>query len=315
MARILITGSTGFIGQNLVRYLGQKEDVVIYSLDRQRNDAPNIAKAFVWDNLDDLKNQQMDVVIHLAGLAHDLKSTNNEEAYYEVNYQLTKQLFDLFCGHDSLKKFIYVSSVKAAADEVEGVLKEEIIPAPNTAYGKSKLMAEEYLKSHPTSKAYYILRPCMVYGPKNKGNLSVLYAAIGKGLLYPFGKFVNKRSYLSVDNLIFVFWHIIANQFPTGVYNVSDEEPISTLQVVELIQQSVGHKVVILNLPKSVLRMAAKVGDMIPFGLNTEKLHKIVGSYVVDSSKLLNQMNSHLPVSTETGMLAVFDAMQNKKDT
>ena len=118
-----------------------------------------------------------------------------------------------------------MSSVKAVADEVVGVLDESVIPSPVTAYGKSKLAAEKYLLSQKPSKGkrVYILRPCMIHGPGNKGNLNLLYNFVKKGIPYPFGSFENKRSFVSIDNLCFVIKELIENKnITSGVYNISD---------------------------------------------------------------------------------------------
>jgi nucleoside-diphosphate-sugar epimerase len=102
---------------------------------------------------------------------------------------------------------------------VEGVLTEEVEPKPLTHYGKSKLMAEEYILSQPLSvgKSYYILRPCMIHGPGNKGNLNLLYQIVQKGIPYPLAAFENKRSFLSIENLCFIgaktlksYWKMIS---------------------------------------------------------------------------------------------------------
>ena len=128
-----------------------------------------------------------------------------------------------------------MSSVKAVADGVEGVLDESVIPSPVTAYGKSKLAAEEYILSQklPKGKRVYILRPCMIHGPNNKGNLNLLYHFVKKGIPYPFGSFENKRSFVSIDNLCFVIKELIENKnIPSGVYNISDDQALSTNELV-----------------------------------------------------------------------------------
>ena len=99
-----------------------------------------------------------------------------------------------------------LSSVKAAADEINGELTEEIIPKPSTHYGKSKLLAEEYILSKvlPPGKRVYIIRPCMIHGPGNKGNLNLLYQLVRKNVPWPLASFDNKRSFCSIENLCFV---------------------------------------------------------------------------------------------------------------
>ena len=125
MKSIFITGSGGFVGQNIIKYFDAIYDFYRFS----KNDEINI-------------NQ--DVVLHFAGKAHDLKNTSNSEEFYIVNTELTKQVVDNFLESDA-KVLITLSSVKAVADEVHGVLTEDNIPIPNTHFGNSKLLAEEYI--------------------------------------------------------------------------------------------------------------------------------------------------------------------------
>ena len=194
---IIITGATGFVGRNLIPYLEGEFGISTVGRGEYCFD---IAHKF-------------DCVIHLAGKAHDLKKASNPEEYYEVNYELTKNLYDAFLRSDA-KKFIFVSSVKAAADSVDGILTEDMVPSPQTDYGKSKLMAEEYIQAQPlpTGKQFYILRPCMIHGPGNKGNLNLLYQIVKKGIPYPLASFENKRSFLSVENLCFVIQKLIEKE-------------------------------------------------------------------------------------------------------
>ena len=191
--KILITGASGFVGQNLLSYFKDKFEITCLN----RNDlAGDITSLSLNDN---------EAIIHLAGKAHDLKNVSQPNDYYQINYELTKKLYDAFLKSDA-KKFIFISSVKAAADQVEGTLSETTPPNPQTHYGKSKLMAEQYIEAQPlpAGKAYYILRPCMIHGPGNKGNLNLLYHFVKKGIPYPLAAFQNKRSFLSIENLSFV---------------------------------------------------------------------------------------------------------------
>lgn len=192
---VLITGSTGFIGSNLVTYLKQHANVEISTIGR--NERTN------WDTLSAAHLDGIDAIIHLAGKAHDTRNVSGEKVYFDVNYELTKKLYDLFLL-SAAKKFLYVSSVKAAADKVEDVLLETTPVSPATPYGRSKLKAENYILAHIAhGKHFYILRPCMVHGPGNKGNLNLLYRFSQKGIPYPLASFDNKRSFLSIENFLF----------------------------------------------------------------------------------------------------------------
>ena len=291
---ILLTGSTGFVGTSLINSFNS-DDIVQYK------------------RADKLKIDTFSVVIHLAGKAHDLKNTSNSKEYYQVNTELTKIVFDAFLDSDA-KVFITLSSVKAVADEVLGELNEEYIPNPLTHYGKSKLLAEEYIlsKKIPKDKRVYILRPCMIHGPGNKGNLNLLYSLVSKGLPWPLGLFENSRSYLSIENLGFIIKELIDREdIPSGVYNVADDVPLSTIKVIKMIAESKGKKAKILNLNKKLIKMLARIGDLLKLPLNSERLQKLTESYVVSNFKIKAALGKPLPVSSKDGLVRTFQSFSD----
>ncbi|MBC6110541.1 NAD-dependent epimerase/dehydratase family protein [Pedobacter fastidiosus] len=289
MKKIAITGATGFVGKNLISYLAKYYFTSVTISRKELNS--------------DVNFESSNAVIHLSGKAHDLKKAANANEYYEVNFELTKKLYDHFLKSNAAK-FIFISSVKAAADTVNGILTEEIFPNPQTDYGKSKLMAEAYIQQQPLpkGKSYYILRPCMIHGPGNKGNLNLLYKFVQKGIPYPLAAFENKRSFLSVENLCFVIKSLIEKDIPSGIYNVADDEALSTNEVVEILSESLEKKPKLWKISSSFIRFVARVGDIIKFPLNTERLDKLTENYIVSNSKIKRAVNSKLPLSTKEGL-------------
>ena len=287
--KLSITGSSGFVGQNLLNYL---KGLTFTKIDRQQ--------------LNSIIDEQLGncyAILHLAGKAHDLKKTSNPEEYYQVNYELTKKLYDVFLKSNT-EKFIFISSVKAAADSVESILAEDLEPNPQTDYGKSKLMAEQYIQSCelPEGKSYYILRPCMIHGPGNKGNLNLLYKFVQKGIPYPLAAFDNKRSFLSVENLCFVIKQILEKEIPSGVYNVSDDEALSTNEVVEILANSSGKKAKLWKIPSKLISGIARLGNVLRLPLNSERLQKLTESYVVSNAKIKTALGAELPKTTLEGL-------------
>ena len=206
-----------------------------------------------------------------------------------------------------------MSSVKAVADSVEGVLTEEIVPNPNTVYGLSKLKAEQYLLRQPLPKGkrLYILRPCMIHGPGNKGNLNLLYKFVSKGIPYPFGVYKNQRSFLSIENLCFVMKEIIENKdIPSGVYNVADDESLSTTNLVSIIGEAINKPTKILKIPKSIIKLIAKLGDIIPLPVNSQRLNKLTENYVVSNVKIKKAMKKEFPINTNKGILKTVRAFK-----
>ena len=242
--------------------------------------------------------------IHLAGKAHDLKKTSEDKEYYEANTELTKEVFNQFLKSSS-KVFIFMSSVKAAADVVQGILSEDVMPDPVTVYGKSKLAAEEYIlsKEMPENKRVYILRPCMIHGPNNKGNLNLLYNFVSKGIPYPFGRYVNKRSFVSIDNLCFVIKELIDNsKIESGIYNIADDISLSTIDLVQMMSEILCKPTRILKVPKLLIRFLAKVGDFLPLPINSERLVKLTENYEVSNLKIKNAIKKKLPISSSEGI-------------
>lgn len=309
--KITITGATGFVGTNLQDYLKTSYEVFSMSV-RYQYDQDFIISG--------------DALIHLAGKAHDLKKVSQPQDYYDSNFELTRQLFDAFLVSDA-SVFIFMSTVKAAADRVDGILTEEgvvnsntqipnskvEIAEPKTHYGKAKQMAEHFILSQelPKGKRVYILRPCMIHGPGNKGNLNLLYKLVSKGLPWPLGAFENQRSFLSVENLCFVIKELLENAtIPSGVYQVADDEALSTNELIQLLGTSLGKKSRIFNLSQNGISSMAKLGDHLHLPLNTERLQKLTENYVVSNEKILKAIGKSLPVSAEEGLMKTFESFR-----
>jgi nucleoside-diphosphate-sugar epimerase len=291
--KIAITGATGFVGTNLQNYLKASHEI-----------EPMSVRYLPYQQFE-IKG---DVIIHLAGKAHDLKKVSNPQDYYEANFELTKKLFDAFLASESAI-FIFMSTVKAVADDVKGILSEDEIPNPKTHYGIAKHQAEEYILSQelPEEKRIYILRPCMIHGPGNKGNLNLLYQLVAKGLPWPLGAFENQRSFLSIDNLCFVIKELLENvSIPSGVYHVADDQPLSTNELIQILGRSLGKKSRILNLSQKVISSMAKFGDHLHLSLNSERLQKLTENYVVSNEKIVKVMGKSLPVASKEGLLRTF---------
>ena len=291
MKSIFLTGSSGFVGNSLIKFSSPFFNITRY----ERGMFLQISQ---------------DVVIHLAGKAHDLKNTSSSDEYYQVNTELSQKVFDSFLASDAMV-FITLSSVKAVADEFEGELIEEVLPNPITHYGKSKLLAEQYIfsKEIPKGKRVYVLRSCMIHGPGNKGNLNLLYKIVSKNIPWPLGAYVNKRSFCSIDNLMFIFNELIEREdIPSGIYNISDDEALSTNELIELIAQSQNRKPKIWNISKGLIESVAAIGDKLHLPLNIERLQKLTSSYEVSNGKIKAAIGKPWPVSSREGLLKTFSS-------
>ena len=300
---ILITGIHGFVGQNLVPYLEAKGHT-IYGLGRTGD--------YVWNDLESGHLPHVDAIIHLAGKAHDTKNLIEADVYFKVNRDLTMKVFAYFMEHQDIKKFIFFSSVKAVADKVSGdMLTEDAIPMPQGPYGESKAAAEKQLNDmwqavSPTQtdgRQVYILRPCMMHGPGNKGNLNLLYKVVNAGFPWPLGAFENKRSFCSIQNVCFVVEQLLKHNADSGVYNLADDEALSTNTLVEIIADCLGNKAKIWKFGRTLMTFLAKFGDRLHLPLTTERLGKLTENYIVDNSKIKRALNiDKMPLSAREGL-------------
>ena len=317
--KILITGVHGFVGSNLVEAL--KKEHTIYGLDIISPQKDGVRFTFSWDFLDKPGEiPEIDAIIHLAGKAHDTKNQSAAEVYFKVNTGLTQKIFDWFLAQPSCKKFIFFSTAKAAADKVDGVLTEDVVPSPVGPYGESKIKAEEYilsrirefensdlkpetLKPETLAKQVYIFRPCMIHGPGNKGNLNLLYGVVKKGIPWPLGAFENRRTFTSIENICFAVNGVLTKDVPSGIYNMGDDEALSTNELIEEICKSLGKKAHIWKLPKGLMNGVAKVGGLLYLPLNPERLRKLTEDYVSSNAKIKKALGvEKMPVDARAGL-------------
>lgn len=305
---ILITGIHGFVGSNFVSAL--KGDNNLYGLDIITPQKEGVIKTFLWENIETISYPlqnlpRFDAIIHLAGKAHDTKNQSIAQDYFDINTGLTQKIFDFFL-ESSAKKFIFFSSVKAAADSAIGdILTEEINPTPVGPYGESKIRAEEYIQKHlPQDKQVYILRPCMIHGPGNKGNLNLLYNVVKKGIPWPLGSFDNRRSFTSIDNLCYVIEGLLTQDVPSGIYHIGDDEAMSTNELIITMCEVMEKKPHIWKMNKRVMEGCARLGTLLHLPLNTERLRKLTENYVVSNEKIKKALGiEKMPVTAKEGLV------------
>ena len=318
---ILISGMHGFIGSNFIGALKDKH--TLYGLDIVFPAKEEVVTTFSWREIAPtsfpMQNlPQFDAIIHLAGKAHDTKNQSAAQSYFDINTGLTQKIFDFFL-ESSAKKFIFFSSVKAAADSVVGdMLTEDVIPAPVGAYGESKIKAEEYIKEHleysTTEKQVYILRPCMIHGPGNKGNLNLLYNVVKKGIPWPLGDFDNRRSFTSIDNLCYVIEGLLNQDVPTGIYHMGDDEALSTNELIAIMCEAMEKQHRIWKMNKRFMEGCAGLGTLFHLPLNTERLRKLTENYVVSNAKIKAVLGiDKLPVTAKEGLMKTIRAFEETK--
>ena len=282
---IKITGHTGFIGSHLLKHLGAS--AVGHDLRTQ-----------VSINL-----KAGDAIVHLAGKAHDLKNISDPSEYFAVNTELTKQLFDQFLA-SAARDFVFMSSIKALEGKDKGA----------SAYSQSKYQAEEYIlsKELPEGKRVFILRPVMVHGPHNKGNLNLLFGAVKKLGFWPLAAFDNKRSFVSVDNVCFMISEILSNpNIPSGTYTLADVTPFSTNELVAMAAEALGKRVRFVSVPKGIVSLLAYIGGGLGLALNPPRLEKLTENAVYDGSPLLSLIGKEVPLTPKEGFKKTFESFVN----
>lgn len=314
--KILITGVHGFVGSNLVKYLAPEN--TIYGLDIVAPEIEGVEHTFSWDDMTNDVIPPVDAIIHLAGKAHDTKNQTVADVYFKVNRDLTIKVFDYFINH-KIKKFVFFSTAKAAADSVNGVLTEDVKPSPVGPYGESKIAAEDYILSCMESRPFikqdrgvYIFRPCMIHGPGNKGNLNLLYGVVSKGLPWPLGAFDNHRTFTSIENMCFAVNGVLTRNIESGIYNMGDDEALSTNELIEVMCEALGKKAHIWKLSKGFMYGFAKIGGWLHLPLNPERMRKLTENYVSSNAKIKAALGiEKMPVDAREGLTRTIVSFKN----
>ena len=214
---------------------------------------------------------------------------------------------------------------------MDGILTEDVVPAPVGPYGESKIAAEKYVlegfkslrvqeskggeeptpNSELPAKQVYIFRPCMIHGPGNKGNLNLLYSVVRKGIPWPLGAFDNRRTFTSVENICFAVNGVLTKEVPSGIYNMGDDEALSTNELIEEICRSLGKKARIWRLPKGLMNGVAKVGGWLHLPLDSERLRKLTESYVSSNAKIKAALGvERMPVDAREGLRRTLESFR-----
>ncbi|MDX8405218.1 MAG: NAD-dependent epimerase/dehydratase family protein [Mariprofundus sp.] len=296
MKTVLVTGATGFIGQRLCAALLDK-GVKLRVLGRSR---PNIdADFFYWELTEPLDGKALDgvdTVYHLAGKAHALAETRQDaDEYFQINTVATQRLLES-SQKAGVKTFIYFSSVKAAGD-VDGLMDESTSTIPDTPYGESKKASEQLLLTGGYVPHPVVIRPAMVYGNTDKGNLPRMIQAVRSGRFPPLPELRNRRSMVHVDDVVRAASFAVEHDAAAGqIYIVTDGRPYSTRQMYEWICEAVHKPVPAWKLPLFILKLLARLGDAIGFIrgqrfiFDTDALGKLTGSAYYSSAKIERQL-------------------------
>lgn len=246
MKRILVTGKNSYVGKSLEKWLENYPDRYLIESISLRNDS--------WREKDFSK---YDVVFHVAGIAHVSSDPKMEEMYYKVNRDLTIETAKK-AKAEGVKQFIFMSSIIVYGDSSSDkrVIGKNTIPTPSNFYGNSKLQAEERIKPLENDNfKVVIIRPPMIYGKGSKGNYQKLAKAAQMLLVFP--DIENQRSMLHIDNLCEFIRLMIENE-ERGVFFPQNRDYVETSEMVKLIAEVHGKKILLTKLFNPILKILAK---------------------------------------------------------
>ncbi len=314
---ILLTGATGFVGQAVLVQLLRRQECAIRTYGRR---APvglhghgNAAQhtLHITGDLSDGADfsaalTDIDVVIHCAAQAHVMKSSpdQSDDIYWAANVGGTCNLArqSIAAG---VKRFIFISSVKVNGESTTNNLpfSNTSLPAPEDDYGRSKQAAEEGLRSLVvgTGMELVIIRPPLVYGPGVKGNFRSLLTVAEKNLPLPFGAINNQRSMVALDNLVDLIMTCITHPHATNqTFLVSDDQDVSTTQLLEKMSCAAGKSPRLLPVPMSWLRLAGKLTG------KRAVIERLCGNLQIDISHTKTTLGWQPPISLEEGIKRCF---------
>jgi len=303
MKNIIVTGASGFLGLRFCQILNEK-GYRVRALIRNPEKSKELQEIAEMKVISDPWNKEslipallgIDVIIHLVGRAHIIsdKSENSDELFKRINVDLTKILLEAV-KEASVKRFVYISSVLAMGLSRNDILTETSICKPVTAYGRSKLEAENIIKEFSSKSKidYTILRPPLVYGPRNKANMLKLFKLVAKELPIPLGEVSNSHSFIYIDNLVEATIAAIETTAAKGkIFLISDGENISTPGLIRAIANALGKRVWLVKVPLYLLQLLGKIGDFIEktfhcyLPINTEIIDRLLKSLTVDNSEI-----------------------------
>jgi len=282
MTRHLITGGTGFIGCRLISALnGEAVALSRKKISGYKTIICDLQHSTIPEN--SLKG--IDVVFHLAGFAHDLRNaTRIQNLYQKVNVDATIRLAKL-AVKSNVKKFVFVSSVKAdGGSALGGCASEKDQGDPEGIYGKTKRKAElELLKIGKESGMHVsIIRPSLVYGPNAKGNLQLMLSGIEKGWFPPLPETGNRRSMIHVDDLVRAILLVAEDKRANGeIFIATDGIPYSSREIYNTMCGVTGKLIPKWSVPKTLFDIASLVSPRIKY-----KINKLLGDECYSSVKL-----------------------------
>ncbi len=316
---VLVTGASGFIGQHLCRRL-LAEGYHVRGVSRRSDPAMPQLTGVEWVTIRDIGPttdwtdalQGIHYIVHLAALTHQIGKRGEGRAaeFMTVNAAGTRRLAEQSRQSPGLRRFVYVSSINAVTSAADQRVTEDTPPQPDTPYGQSKLAGElalhETLQDRPD---WCILRPVLVYGPGNSGNMARLLKLVATGLPLPLAHIHNCRSFIFVDNLVDAILNVLIHPVASRkTFLVSDGQDVSTPELIRMLARQSSLPVRLVPVPVSILKLIGTIGDGLErflslyTGLDIYSVEKLVGSLAVDSTAITRDTGWRPPYTLVEGL-------------
>jgi nucleoside-diphosphate-sugar epimerase len=289
MAKILITGTNSFVGTNFIRYSKFRE----------------VDEVSLFDSKPvDINYKGYDVIIHLVAIVHQTIKIP-EEQYFKVNRDLCVEVAK-HAKKAGVKQFVFLSTVKVYGKFIKGYSfwNEKSPCFPDDSYGKSKYAAELALKElNDANFTVSIVRTPLVYGEGVKANMLSILKLVKKSRFLPFKDIQNRRSFTSAENLIAFIDRIIEKR-ASGIFIAMDKEAISTTDLVEMISETLGRKVILFKMPDFIIKAGV---SLLP-----KFFDRLYGSFEMDNNETLKILDFEPPVSTREGIQRLTQSFKDK---
>ena len=308
MMKILVTGATGFVGRYLINHLS-KTDEVIACVRKKSNLLPSSVQQIIINNFFDITiPQDVDVVVHLAAVAHN--KNNDMDEFKKINVDGTLELARKAL-EANIKRFIFISSIGVNGNSTYGkAFTEQDTPNPTNDYTKSKYEAEKALAKlfENTHIDLVIIRPPLIYAHDAPGNFSKLLMLIKLGQFLPFGCTHNQRSFIAIENLVsFITACIYHDTKINETFLIADDEVISTKQLIQCLSSGMGKSMILLPVPTKLLSMLADATGKVGI------FEQLYGNLQIDNGKAKKFFNWHPPKNSLNALKEVGNLYRNNK--
>jgi UDP-glucose 4-epimerase len=285
MEKCLITGSSGFIGARLLNLLSSNKCGIRLLARRLDPNYETFICNFEQEKIPPFALKSIDTVFHIAGFAHDLSDASNvKHVYQKVNVDTTVELAKL-AVESGVKRFVFVSSVKAGGSSIPGkCVNEKDQGEPEGIYGRTKQEAELKLLHVGKESGMHvsIIRPSLVYGPDVKGNLQLMLSGIKNGWFPSLPETGNRRSMIHVDDLVRAILMLSVDERANGeIFIATDGMLYSSREIYKAMCSAVGKPVSRWSIPKSLFDIVALISPRIKY-----KVDKLLGDECYSSKKL-----------------------------